>query len=93
MPASVYRLVYDNLAYIGIGLIVAGFLALVAFSLLSVPPGQSSNSTKVGGVIVIGFLPIVIGNSSTAIFLAIAIAVVIIVLILIYLYFISRSAR
>ncbi len=70
---------YDYILAIGLLLIFLGFIAIIFYSLANL----KSQNASVGGVILLGPIPITFGNSSQAIIIAQILSIVIIILIII----------
>jgi len=80
---------YAYIAFIGIILILAGFMLLFLYTLLSAGQQQKS-SVNVGGVVMIGPVPIIFGTSQGIIIVAEILAIVLIILAILFFFLFSR---
>lgn len=78
---------FDRLITLGFTFILIGILIVVAGTFLSLFKGDSESHIETGGVIFIGPIPIIFGNSRPLIFISIAGALI---LMIVY-YLISKG--
>jgi uncharacterized protein (TIGR00304 family) len=89
---------HEILLLAGIALIFAGFIAMFAYALLNaVQQGKSAGTgtnsttnTSIGGVVMIGPIPIVFGNSPRMVVAAEVLAIVLIVIAAIVFFLLAR---
>ena len=92
------RIMHEILLLAGIALIFAGFMAMLAYVLLNVAQQGKSASTgtgittnaSIGGVVMIGPIPIVFGNSPRMAVVAEVLAIVLIVIAAIVFFLLAR---
>ncbi|MCE4608597.1 MAG: DUF131 domain-containing protein [Caldisphaeraceae archaeon] len=70
---------------IGIALIIIGFIIIFAFSIYSAAKSSTESKSEVGGVIMIGPIPIIFGSSWKAATLAIILSIVLIAIAIVFL--------
>ena len=92
------RIMHEILLLAGIALIFAGFMAMLAYVLLNaVQQGKSSGTgtngttnASIGGVVMIGPIPIVFGNSPRMAVVAEVLAIVLMVIAVIVFFLLAR---
>ncbi|MGC8586443.1 MAG: TIGR00304 family membrane protein [Candidatus Micrarchaeia archaeon] len=77
----------EALLFVGIFMILFGFIAILAYALLNAfsqsPANSASGKASVGGVVMIGPFPIIFGNSTGSVLLAEILAIVLMVVMLV----------
>ncbi|MGC9157311.1 MAG: TIGR00304 family membrane protein [Candidatus Micrarchaeia archaeon] len=87
---------HEILLLAGIALIFAGFIAMFAYVLLNVaqqgksPSTGNASNASIGGVVMIGPIPIVFGNSPRMVVVAEVLAIVLIVIAAIVFFLLAR---
>jgi uncharacterized protein (TIGR00304 family) len=81
-----------ELVFVGIGLIVAGFLVVLMSTAMSGRSSEEERRTEVrgGGIIMIGPIPIIFGSDAKWASAAIVLAIVLIVIVLLFGVLIGR---
>lgn len=75
---------------LGFAFIILGFLLLLAYALGSAAQLQSKQNVSVGGVVMIGPIPIAFGNSSKSVIIAEALAIALILLAILFYFILKR---
>lgn len=83
-------LMYEGIFIAGIGLVVLGVFAIIAYTLLNAIQPTNSSNTSFGGVVLIGPIPIVFGNSPGSLTVAELLAIVLIILAIIFFFMLSK---
>lgn len=80
---------YSALFIVGIVLLFLGIALISLYSILNITSKQNGN-TQFGGIIMVGPIPIVFGNSGPATSIAIALGIILFIIAIIFFFFVKK---